>query len=133
MTSPTASSVSGAPDAVYFVVGDRFTGKYSYAWRLGRGGTSFYIKPIEAALAQFKVSLHGPDPRPGMHPGFKVAIDSSAAETAAAAGGVLAPSDDWRPVQWFDGVASGARRVMRIRMTWDLFHSRSLQLPCHAT
>jgi hypothetical protein len=110
------------PEAFYFLVGDPNSGVYSYCWRLGSGATSFYIKPRYAALTLFKVSLHGPDDRPGLMPGFKVAIDQSAEAKVRGAGGALVVKDQWPDRQWYSGrpLARGVSHVMRIRTTWDL-------------
>jgi hypothetical protein len=113
------------------LVGDRDTGIFSYAWRLGTGGTSFYIKPVEAALSQFKISLHGVDHRPGIRPGFKVELDESAESAVADAGGALVARDRWSGRQWFQGevVAPGVNHVMRIRTTWVMFNRRYPSAP----
>ncbi len=51
---------------MYFVVGDRKSAVAGYAWRRGASGTSFYIKARYTPLSSVKISLHGPDPRPGL-------------------------------------------------------------------
>lgn len=107
--------VDDAPreSAFYFVVGSRETGRWSHAWRVWAGNTSFYIKPRDPELGSVKISGHGPDPRPGMRAGWKLQPD-----------GPLRPevvlSDAMRRGKWFDGVrmAEGARLVTRIRVPW---------------
>jgi hypothetical protein len=55
-----ASAVTGLK-TMYIVVGDSKAARHSYVWRIWWQGTSFYIKARDAALAEFKVSLHGAD------------------------------------------------------------------------
>ena len=108
--------------AMYFVIADRQRNMFSYAWRIGWSGTSFYVKARYAPLSAFKISLHGPDPRPGMRPGFKIALDDGAAPGATAAGGAYCGSSVLEP-QWFSGhkVKDGVTHVITFRTTWDLF------------
>ncbi len=46
---------------MYFAIGDADRGIASIAWRIWWHGTSFYVKARTGALADFKVSMHGPD------------------------------------------------------------------------
>jgi hypothetical protein len=111
------------PPVLYFLVGDRTSGIVGYTWRIGTSGTSFYLKLRYTPLSSVKISLHGPDPRPGLGPpGFKIAIDLQAQRKAAAAGGVVAGLDSMRPA-WFTGRATenGAVHAITFRSTWDLF------------
>src|ERR1022692_3584669 len=115
---------------MYFVVGNRERQIFGYAWRIGWSNTSFYLKARYAPLAAFKISLHGPDPRPSMRPGFKIALDDSAVPGAAEAGGAYAGSVAVRP-QWFSGrkVRSGVTHAVTFRTTWDLFTTGSPSAP----
>lgn len=62
---------------IYVLVGSRERAIYSYTWRIWWSGSSFYLKARDAAFADFKVSLHGPD---AFHrePGFIVGRDQTA-------------------------------------------------------
>ncbi|MDJ0317394.1 hypothetical protein [Arthrobacter antibioticus] len=66
-----------ALQAMYIVVGDKETHRYSYSWKIWWHGSSFYIKSRDKSFADFKVSLHGAD---AFHPdpGFIVGRDQSA-------------------------------------------------------
>ena len=111
-----------AVKTIKFCVGDRTRRTNSYVWRLWWGNTSFYAKPSDPFLAAIKVSLHGPDERPLLRPGFKVALDEGAVPKATAAGGLVAATPGFLP-RWFPGdeVAPGVRHVLRLRVAWDLF------------
>lgn len=55
----------GTSEPTYFRVarshpGNKIVG--SYTWRLHAGGTSFYLK-LRETLQDYKISIHGPDPR----------------------------------------------------------------------
>jgi len=106
---------------MYVCVGDRKTNVCGYAWRIGWGRTSFYIKPRYAALGAVKVSLHGPDIR-HPRPGFKVDLDASAISAVRTAEGRFVATEGWLP-RWFLGrsVKPGVVHVVRFRWTWDLF------------
>jgi hypothetical protein len=58
--TPRVSRVSGIKK-IYILVGSRERAVYSYTWRIWWSGSSFYLKARDAAFADFKVSLHGPD------------------------------------------------------------------------
>ena len=133
MPSTTSSNkLQPSPRAIYFLVGDRGTGNYSYAWRAGTGGTSFYIKPVYTSMTFLKISVHGPDPRPGLRPGFKFEIDRGAISAVRQAGGCLLVTEGLpEGRRWFEGVqaAPGAYHVMRYRVTADLFGSNRPSAP----
>lgn len=65
------------PKAIKFLVGHHPAKKYSYGWRLGPQGTSFYIKALPSDLQIMKVSLHGPDPARDLDGFYKLAQDHS--------------------------------------------------------
>lgn len=81
MSSTLEAASAGALETMYIVVIDEERGISSYTWRVWWHGTSFYIKARNAALADFKVSLHGPD---SFHRkrGFIVGRDRSAKTTS---------------------------------------------------
>jgi hypothetical protein len=111
----------GTPNAIYFCVGDRATKICSYAWRVGWGRTSFYLKAQYRALTELKVSLHGPS-KEHTKPGFKVDLDQTATRKAISSGGYFVATPGWLP-HWFKGhpVEGGATHVVRFRTTWDFF------------
>jgi hypothetical protein len=115
------------PEALYFLWGDRSTGRCSYVWRIGTGRTSFYLKAIQPSLASVKISLHGPDERHRM-PGFKFAFDRSAIPTATAAGGRIIGDfgNPWYPGEDFGG---GTRLAVRFRVESSLFKAPSPSAP----
>lgn len=111
------------PSALYFVVYDPVNRIHGYTWRAGTGGTSFYIKCRAEPIGALKISLHGPDTRPGLaEPGFKLAVDQSALPKAYAAGGAIVGDLPDRG-SWFAGrsITSEVRHVMTFRSTSDLF------------
>lgn len=111
------------PSALYFVVFDYTNRIYGYTWRAGTGGTSFYVKARAEPIGALKISLHGPDPRPGLSkPGFKLTVDQSALPKAHAAGGAIVGDLPDRGA-WFTGrsIAAEVRHVMTFRSTSDLF------------
>lgn len=108
--------------AFYFVVFNRANGIYGYTWRVGTSGTSFYIKARAQPLGSMKISLHGPDPRPNLKPGFKVTIDRSALPKVLASGGDFVDYNFGQNA-WFTGrpVTSKVTHVATFRYTPDLF------------
>jgi hypothetical protein len=105
-------------NAICFLVHSAENNVVSYCYRVWAAGTSFYIKlrDIETSV---KISVHGPDPRPNLTPGFKFALDGSAADKAH-------ESSVWRfepgtQMGWFPGVAVGDQAVhlARIRVPWS--------------
>lgn len=116
--------------AIYFVVGNKKNNIFGYCWRIGWSGTSFYIKARYAPLAALKISLHGPDPRPGLHPGFKIAMEGGAVPGALAAGGVYCGGVALRP-SWFSGHErkGGVIHAITFRSTWDLFVKGAASAP----
>src|ERR1700722_13215896 len=114
---------SGELKSFYFLSGAQGTAASSYVWRLGSRSTSFYVKPQYNALAALKISLHGPDPRPGLTPGFRFGIDQSATSLATVSGGSVVQKDLPNGERWFEGedVEGRARRAIRFRLTSDLF------------
>ncbi len=117
--------------AVKFLVGSRRGMVFSYTWRLGAGGTSFYVKPVLPALQQFKISLHGPDPRPGLQPGYKVELDSGASSTTTTDESAILKVGGWPSAGWFSGLRTrpGVDLVLRLRFTWDLFDRDAVSAP----
>ncbi len=111
------------PQAIYFYVGDGLSGTFGHCWRMGTSNVSFYVKPRLAALAGFKISLHGP--QPPKHPawGFKFGMDKAAMPKANAAGGALVYNGSRGLPEWFTGrqVLDGTSHVMTYRVTWELF------------
>lgn len=111
------------PSALYFVVFNRANKIYSYTWRIGTSGTSFYLKARAKPLGAVKISLHGPDPRPNLAPpGFKLAIDQSALPGVAAAQGAFVGLEPGQDI-WFPGraVTTKVTHVITFRYTSDLF------------
>jgi hypothetical protein len=125
----TANTLTGMlPDgargkgAIYFCAGSRQTNMCSYTWRLWWGRTSFYIKARDqAAFADLKVSLHGPDERHA-DPGFKIERDIRAGREVPPPDGLVIAPADWLPC-WFNGyaVADDARHAIRFRFPFGLF------------
>ncbi|MEG3615587.1 hypothetical protein [Isoptericola haloaureus] len=104
----------------YVLVGTRdkpyTTHPYSHVWRFWASKTSFYIKPRNPELGKIKVSLHGPDDRPGIGPPiFKYGFDSSVSDRT----GVLHDKEFDKRVYPGEEVAQDAHRVLRIRIPWD--------------
>jgi hypothetical protein len=117
--------------AFYFLSGVQNTAICSYTWRIGTRSTSFYAKPLYAPLAGFKISLHGPDPRPSLVPGFRFGVDASASSTATSSGGVIVQRDLPNGGRWFEGedVEGEARLALRFRVTADLFDEGAPSAP----
>ena len=115
---------------MYFVVGSRKNNIFGYAWRIGSSGTSFYIKARYAPMSALKLSLHGPDPRPGLQPGLKIALEEGATPRAIAAGGVYCGGVVLQP-SWFSGHAlkAGVVHAITFRSTWDLFVKSASSAP----
>jgi hypothetical protein len=111
------------PTEIYFVSWDQTSGVSSYLWRIGSQSTSFYIKPYYKPLAALKISLHGPDPRPELTPGFRFGIDEGGRPLATSHGGILVTQDLDHGQRWFRGeeVGRNARLVAIFRVTSDLF------------
>ncbi|TFV44880.1 hypothetical protein [Blastococcus sp. TF02A-35] len=124
-----ATAEAGDDDTrvIKFLVGSRRLGKFSYTWRIGSGGTSFYIKPLPAALQEIKVSLHGPDSARGLTGGYKIELDESAGSTQQDAG-ALTKLVNWPQRRWFGGheVLPGVDLVVRLRFPWDLFDAQAV-------
>lgn len=103
----------------YFTTGSAGRG-YGHVWRVSMHETSFYVVGRHRGIDQIKVSLHGPR-EPGDDPWFKIdrarTLDD-ADESAIDVQGRL-------PIT-FEGedAGDGARRVLRVRTTWDLFDGK---------
>ncbi|MBD7949605.1 hypothetical protein [Oerskovia rustica] len=112
----------GKEQAVSILVGSREepARPYSHMWRIFSRGTSFYVKARHPELGQFKVSLHGPDPRPELRPGFRFGVDRSVPATTNLLTGEQGHRGTWYEGEQMPG-PSGARRVLRIRFGWDMF------------
>lgn len=108
----------------YFLVGQARPARYGFVWRIWTGGTSFYIKPRWKALAHLKVSLHGPDPRPGLTPAYKLARDHAAPQPHYQVG-----TPDFLPCT-FPGreIGHGLTHVVRIAVPGDTFTHASARL-----
>jgi hypothetical protein len=107
---------------LYFVVGDRDRGPWSYTWRIFARGTSFYVKPRSRNFSAMKISLHGPDSRTHVGPpGNKVTIIDGKLPDGVA----VRRSPQWPDSGWFPGrrVTSGVVHVLRLRFPWTLFGS----------
>jgi len=124
----TAPTPPPLPSVIKFLVGSRETGKWSYAWRFWSRSTSFYVQSLAPELRGIKVSVHGPDPRPGLEPCYHVKLDRSVQES----GGVLTRRiGDWPDRQIFLGhqVHPGVDLVLRLRFTHDLFDDDAVPAP----
>jgi hypothetical protein len=121
VASPRMNASSGV-NAIKFLVGSRTTNKYSWSWRLGVGGTSFYIKPIADWAQDIKISLHGPDPARGKRGGYKIALEPRLAE-GTRGGKALVERNNWPDWRWYPGreVHPAVDLVLRLRFPWDLF------------
>jgi hypothetical protein len=115
--------VKSSASVIKFLVGDRALGKWSYAWRVGSGGTSFYVKPLAGWAQDIKISLHGPDTARGLTGGYKIEVDSTSADVVKKAGEVARKLTNWPDKQWFSGarVNDDVDLVIRLRFAWDLF------------
>ena len=99
----------------YFCAGSQDQAFFGHVWRLWAHGTSFYLSARAPELADMKYSLHGPDPRPGMTPAFKLGWARPVAGRSALGSGVL-------PMLFPGGpVAPGVRHVLRFRFRPDLY------------
>lgn len=121
---------NGPGGAIYYMVGKRDSGPYSWLWRISTTGTSFYIKAAYERFAEVKVSLHGPHPNHN-DPHFRLGIDRSATEKVEGLGSIFRHQRNL-PLR-FPGiqVAPGVRHAVRIRNTWDLFQWQSQSAPIH--
>jgi hypothetical protein len=83
------------------------------------GRTSFYLKPRSSLLGGWKISLHGPDPRHPVGPGYKLAMDGPPPPDDQV---WMEATDGFLPC-WFPGelVRESAHRVARLRWTSELF------------
>lgn len=115
--------------AVTFFVHNKKNNIAGFAWRVGAGGTSFYLKPQYIAMSAMKISLHGPDERHPGGPFFRFGVDQSSADQAAAAGG------NWwgRPPKplYFPGrpIKRGVRLAVRFSVGWTMFTTGTLSAP----
>lgn len=105
------------PTGFYFLVGQRDPARHGFVWRVWARGTSFYVKPRWSELGGFKVSVHGPDPRPGLTPGYKLDRDGSARRPA-----YEVETEGFLPC-WFPGfhIEYGLTQVLRIAVPADTF------------
>lgn len=118
-----SQNTKDAVDGFYFLVGQRDPVQYGLTWRVWSAGTSFYIKTKEPALAEAKISLHGPDPRHA-NPGLKFGLDASAQPTGAA----FVQTGDALP-WWFPGEPVdelGFLHAVRICVPAETLHPRSV-------
>lgn len=108
-------------EGFYFLVTSDDPSRYGFVWRIWSGGTSFYVKPRSKGMGDFKISLHGADPREGLRPGFKIGHDHGAPEAdyRVAAPGALP--------YWFPGwlVRDGLIKVVRVAVPADTFSHES--------
>lgn len=124
-SAPSSVLRLGGPQgrgALYFCVGSRQSKMCSYSWRIWWGRTSFYIKARDqAAFADLKVSLHGPDERHSA-PGFKIERDAPRGQDAPAIEGLVVSPPDWLPC-WYSGrpVTEDVRHAIRFRFSYNIF------------
>ena len=113
--------MSSNNNSIYFCVVHQQRQVCGYTWKIWWDRTSFYLKGQDKWMASLKVSLHGNDPRHG-RPGFKIARDVDAEQTARKAGGVLVTAPGNLPA-WFEGrrVAPSVRHAVRFRSDWKMF------------
>lgn len=106
-----------ALDGFYFLVGRRQPAGHGFVWRVWARSTSFYVKPRSSLVGGFKVSVHGPDPRPNLTPGFKLDRDRAASVPA-----YEVATEGFLPC-WFPGHAMdfGLTHVLRIAVPADTF------------
>lgn len=102
----------------YFCAGTEDHTYFGHAWRLWAHGTSFYVSARAPEIADIKFSLHGPDPRPGTEPVFKLAL----ARRAMPGGSRAALVDRGLPMAFAGAaVAPGVRHVIRFRFRPALY------------
>jgi hypothetical protein len=109
---------------LYFVVGERPHGPFSFTWRIWAQRTSFYVKPRTHFPSDMKISLHGPDERDDIGPpGYKIEV-LGGGDAAV----MTRRSPQWPDKGWFPGkpVADDIDLVLRFRFPWTMF---STQLP----
>ncbi|WP_282945810.1 hypothetical protein [Cellulomonas endometrii] len=105
----------------YFVGANEDRTVFGHAWRLWAHGTSFYVAARDPSIQALKFSLHGPDPRPGLTPSFRLsAFPGSTKAALRVDGGELPMFFPGRRVPGADGV----RHVMKFRFTHDAFLPR---------
>src|SRR5690625_2039009 len=73
MTTADDRSIDEIIDTAYVVCGSGRR-QVGFAYRVWSSGTSFYLKPLVRGCEGVKISLHGPDPRPGLTPMFKATV-----------------------------------------------------------
>lgn len=114
-------------EAVSFLVADRegdLVGTTSFNWTIRAHGTSFYLKIRHQSMSELKISLHGPDPRPGLVPVYRLGPDSSfKAKEGADYGGVIVGESAGRWPMKFTGqrVTSHVQRVIRFNYSSEMF------------
>lgn len=115
--------------AVTFVVHNKRNNVTGFAWRIGAGRTSFYIKPQHISMSAMKVSLHGPDERHPKGPFFRFGVDRSAADQATAAGGRWWGTPP-EPL-YFSGrpIKPGVRLAVRFSVGWSMFATGTPSAP----
>ncbi|MGC3953424.1 MAG: hypothetical protein QM804_04080 [Propionicimonas sp.] len=104
-------------EGFYFLVGQRDPTYYGFVWRIWSRGTSFYVKARSRQIGDFKISIHGPDPRPGLRPGFKIDQDHSTPQAH------YRVADPDAVPYWFTGweLPNGMTKVVRIAVPADTF------------
>lgn len=113
--------------ALSFVVTDRDGPEYSrisFNWRIWAHGTSFYLAVRQREMSEMKISLHGPDPRPGMEPVFRLGLDSSFQRQDDVTYGALVVngSDPGWPIKFTaQMITSKVRRVVRFSYPAEMF------------
>lgn len=114
-------------EAISFVVADRdgdLVGTTSFNWTIWAHGTSFYLKVRHPSMSELKISLHGPDPRPGLVPVYRLGPDSSfKVQDGTNYGGLIVGESDGRWPIKFTGqrVTSHVQHVIRFSYSSEMF------------
>lgn len=115
-------------DKILFLVQDTQRARRGFTWRIWPAGTSFYVKCVDPAFRDMKVSLHGPDARHNRQ-FLKFGFDSSATPGQShLVGRHNLPAE-------FEGkqLSRDVRHVMRFRHDWTMFHSDVPSAPTPGT
>ena len=111
---------------IYFLPARKMkNGRYisGHTWRAAARSTSFYLK-TRHLMQDWKISLHGPDERHPNGPLFKIGPDSSFTPSDKNRGSITTRWGDVTGDQlrfYGEQVSPTARRVMRLRWSWELF------------
>lgn len=117
----------GTSEPTYFRVARRYPGNKivgSYTWRLHAGSTSFYLKPRES-LQDYKISIHGPDPRHSdAGEMIKFSFDSSFGLSKKAQPSFTkgyGVGENGKIIVRGREIQPGVKHVLRMRWTGDMF------------